>query len=107
MKGLPVKFQFVVLGVITAVIVGMINHAVTIAVPPLTEDIPEEILRTEIITIGRSPIDGRILTASEYAELQEQLRTIPPRKLSPSLRHTVFLLRMRRILLQIFPFLDI
>lgn len=52
MKRLPVKFQFVVLGVIMAVMVGIINHGVTIAVPPPKEDIPEEILRTEIITIG-------------------------------------------------------
>jgi hypothetical protein len=77
-----------------------------IALPPV-EDIPEEILRTEIITVGRSPIDGKLLTAAEYAELQAQLQTLPPPKLSAQIRDQIFLLRIRQALLQIFPFLDI
>ncbi|AFY80522.1 hypothetical protein [Oscillatoria acuminata] len=40
------------------------------ALPPAS-DIPEEILRTEIITQGRSPIDGTALTPDEYAALLE------------------------------------
>lgn len=39
-----------------------------IDLPPDT-DIPEEVLRAEIITEARSPIDGKALSASEFAEL--------------------------------------
>lgn len=42
------------------------------ALPP-PEDIPEEILRTEIILEGRSPLDGKPLSAAEYAELEARL----------------------------------
>ena len=41
---------------------------------PPPEDTPEEILRTEIITEARSPINGELLTAAEYAELQALLQ---------------------------------
>ncbi|MFM7371282.1 MAG: hypothetical protein ACKO2Z_26530, partial [Sphaerospermopsis kisseleviana] len=76
------------------------------ALPPV-EDIPEEILRTEIITIGRSPIDGKLLTAAEYAQIQAQLQTSPPPKLNAQIREKIFLLQLRKTLLQLFPFLDI
>jgi hypothetical protein len=36
---------------------------------PPTNDIPEEVLRAEIITEARSPIDGKALSAVEFAEL--------------------------------------
>ena len=42
-----------------------------IALPP-PEDLPEEILRTDIITEARSPIDGQPITPAEYAQLQLQ-----------------------------------
>jgi len=77
-----------------------------VALPP-PEDIPEEILRTEIIIDARSPIDGKPLNAAEYAELQEQLQVSPRPKLSASVRQTVYLIKLRKALLQIFPFLDI
>ncbi len=77
-----------------------------IALPPST-DIPEEILRTEIILEARSPIDGKPLSAAEYAQLQAQIKTRPyPPKLSPKVRETVFLLRLRKILKTLFPFVD-
>ncbi|WP_369815926.1 MULTISPECIES: glutathione S-transferase [unclassified Anabaena] len=75
------------------------------ALPP-QEDTPEEILRTEIIIDARSPVDGKPLTPAEYAQLQEQLQVSPPPKLSEKLRETLFLLRLRKALLQFFPFLD-
>ncbi|MBD2417860.1 hypothetical protein H6G54_09090 [Anabaena cylindrica FACHB-243] len=78
-----------------------------IALLPPPEDTPEEILRTEIITEARSPIDGKRLTASEYAELQTQLQTSPPPKLDARIRDQIFLLQLRKALLQLFPFLDI
>jgi hypothetical protein len=36
---------------------------------PSANDIPEEILRAEIIVEARSPIDGKPLSATEFAEL--------------------------------------
>lgn len=73
----------------------------------LEQDIPEEILRMEVITAARSPIDGRLVSAAEYAKLQERLSVSPPPKLDIKIREQVFLLRVRKFLLQIFPFLDI
>lgn len=75
-----------------------------IALPP-PEDIPEEVLRTEIITEARSPIDGEALTAAEYAELQAQIESgrFPP-NLDPEIRHLIFLLQIRKMLKTFFPF---
>jgi hypothetical protein len=36
---------------------------------PSTADIPEEVLRAEIIIEARSPIDGTALSATDFAEL--------------------------------------
>jgi hypothetical protein len=76
------------------------------AVPP-PEDTPEEVLRQEeIITEARSPIDGRPLSASEYAELQAQIQAenrTP--QLSPQVREIIFLLQVRRALRFVAPFL--
>jgi hypothetical protein len=76
------------------------------ALPP-KEDLPEEILRTQIITTARSPVDGKPLTAGEYAQLQAQLQKVPPPKLDKRIQDQVFLIRLRKTLLQLFPFLDI
>lgn len=76
-----------------------------IALPP-PEDTPEEILRTKIIIEARSPIDGRFLTAAEYIQLQAQLQLAPPPKLDPKIREQIYLLRLRKTLLQFFPFLN-
>ncbi|MEH1921101.1 hypothetical protein [Nostoc sp.] len=75
-----------------------------IALPP-PEDTPEEILRTQIIIEARSPIDGKFLTAAEYIQLQAQLQEVPPPKLEPKIREQIYLLRLRKTLLQFFPFL--
>lgn len=90
------------------ILVGLSSHWGTkvMALPP-AQDIPEEILRTEIIIEARSPVDGKPLTAAEYAQLQEQLQVIPPRQLDPRIRDQIYLLRIRKALLQIFPFLGI
>jgi hypothetical protein len=78
-----------------------------LSLPPPEDDIPEEILRTEIILTARSPIDGKPLTAAQYLELQEKIRTGPPPKLSPTIRQNIFLLNILKGLRQLFPFLDI
>jgi hypothetical protein len=78
------------------------------ALPP-SEDVPEEILRTEIITEARSPLNGEPLTAAEYAELEAKLRTGPPiePEVSPRVRRVVNLLRLRRFIKTFFPFIPI
>ncbi len=45
---------------------GISVHAETL---PPDSDIPEEVLRAEIIIEARSPIDGSALSATEFAEL--------------------------------------
>lgn len=73
------------------------------ALPP-AEDVPEEVLRTEIITVGRSPIDGQLLTAAEYAQLRSQLaegRFAP--EVDPKFQQLIFLLRLRRLIKTIVP----
>ncbi|MDH6060203.1 hypothetical protein NWP17_07090 [Chrysosporum bergii ANA360D] len=102
------KTWFGVLGISTITLVCLTSYWGTpvVALPP-PEDVPEEILRTEIIIDGRSPVDGQPLNAAEYAELQEQLQVSPPPKLRSGVRQAVYLLKIRKALLQIFPFLDI
>ncbi|XWK85830.1 MAG: glutathione S-transferase [Phormidium sp.] len=69
---------------------------------------PEEILRTEIITEARSPIDGKLLNAAQYAQLQEslQLDSPPEPMVSRDIKHLIFLLRLRSQIRLILPFLD-
>ena len=77
----------------------------SMALPPAT-DIPEEILRTEIILDGRSPITGKPVNASEYAELQT---TLAQRKFSNQLnsdvQQIIFLLRIRKLFKTLIPIL--
>lgn len=98
---------FAVLGISTSLCVWLSSYweSAVIALPP-PDDTPEEILRTEIIIDARSPIDGQPVSAAEYIELQAQLQKVPPPVLNAKLRQTVFLLRIRKALLQFFPFLD-
>jgi hypothetical protein len=73
---------------------------------PLTTptDLPEEILRAEIITEARSPIDGRALSASEFVELaidtEQQLSRAAATGAvrNPKIKETIFLLRLRGFL---------
>jgi hypothetical protein len=75
-----------------------------VALPP-PEDIPEEVLRTEIITEARSPIDGQPLTAAEYAQLEARLAESPfPPQLNPKIRQLIFLLHLRRFFKTVIPF---
>lgn len=75
----------------------------------LQDDVPEEVLRAEIYTDARSPIDGRQLSAAEYRELMENLRSldnIPPENLvSPKIREVIDLLKLRKFLRQFIPFI--
>jgi hypothetical protein len=76
----------------------MILIEVGVTLPP-PEDIPEEVLRTEIITEGRSAVDGEPLTAAEYAEIQQKLAESPyPPQIDSKLRNLIFLLKIRKML---------
>lgn len=62
------------------------------------KDIPEEILRTEIIIEGRSPIDNQPLSASEYAEMQARNQQSPyPPKINSDLQQKIFLLQLLKM----------
>jgi hypothetical protein len=75
-------------------------------VAEVTEEIPEEILRTEIITEARSPLTGEPLNAAEYAQLQAELASPAGGNLvSQDLRYLVFLLQLRRAVRPILPFI--
>lgn len=70
-------------------------------------EIPEEILRTEIITEARSPITGERLSAAEYAQLVAALEAPAGGNLvNQDIRYLVYLLQIRRALKPILPFID-
>ncbi|MBD2184540.1 hypothetical protein H6S82_12470 [Planktothrix sp. FACHB-1355] len=77
-----------------------------LALPP-PEDTPEEVLRTEIITGARSPIDGKPVSAAEYAQLSASLREpqFQRPQVDPEVQHLIFLLRLSYPLRKLFPFL--
>lgn len=77
---------------------------VSLALPP-PEEIPEEVLRTQIILEARSPLNGEPMSAAEYAQLQASLAqaAFPP-DIDPQLEHLIFLTRLRKLLRTIIPF---
>lgn len=76
----------------------LLGTQIGVTLPP-PEDIPEEVLRTEIITEGRSVIDGEPLTAAEYAQIQAKLAERPyPHQIDSKLRNLIFLLKIRKML---------
>lgn len=70
----------------------------------IDNDLPEEVLRAEIITEARSPIDGKALSAIEFAELvataKQQLDRDDAGLITNSskVKETLFLLRLRGFL---------
>jgi hypothetical protein len=84
-------------------LLGCLQPIPCIALPP-AEDVPEEILRTEIVFEGRSPIDGKPLSASEYEELQTELResSFDP-QINQDIQQIIFLLQIRKLLKTIIP----
>lgn len=79
-----------------------------VALPP-PSDPPEEVLRTEIIGEARSAIDGQLLTAQQYAELQAEIEAAnqPPAVVPEKGRQLVNLLRLRKLLKTFLPFIPI
>ena len=75
-----------------------------LALPP-PEEVPEEVLRTEIIPQGRSPLNGERLSAAEYAELQARISESPyAPELDPQVEKLIFLLNLRKLLETLNPF---
>ncbi|WP_330203995.1 hypothetical protein [Cyanobacterium sp. Dongsha4] len=80
------------------------SHFSAIALPP-PDDIPEEVLATEIITEARSPLNNEPLTTEEYATLTEkQAKSKYPPQISSDIRQTIFLLRVLNLIRTISPF---
>lgn len=71
----------------------------------LPQDQPEEILRTEIILEGRSPIDGEPVSAEEYIIIQDQIsQNNVPIEIKPEIKELIFLLRLRKVFKNLTPF---
>lgn len=83
----------------------VLSPAPTLA-QPVPEEVPEEVLRTEIITAARSPLTGEPLSAAEYAALEEDLQSqqdLP--EADPALARLLLLIQLRQLAEPVFPFL--
>ena len=90
--------------IIILISIGFLSPLKALALPA-PEDIPEEILRAEIITSARSPLDNQPLNAAEYALLEEQLATsIYPPQINPKIRQLIALRRLQKFLQILIPF---
>lgn len=84
-------------------IVFLFTNILAWALPP-ENDLPEEVLATEIIVEGRSDLDNRSLSASDYAWQEEQQEnSIYPPTVDSQLQHNLFLLRILKMLRTIVP----
>jgi hypothetical protein len=76
---------------------------------PSEGEVPEEVLRGDLTLEARSPIDGKPMTARAYAELQveieraNEVEAVAPEKL----RNLVGLLRLRKFIKTVLPFVPI
>lgn len=73
------------------------------------EKIPEKPSSQAIGLELRSPLDGRLLTATEYADLQaeiDRLNEVPP-QVSPKIRRLVGLLKFRKFIKRVLPIVPI
>ncbi len=90
--------------------IALLPTAAIASPPPETSgevspEIPEEVLRTELILEGRSPLDGSLLSPEDYAALEQQL-TQPqngPLPVSSELRSLVFQLKLLDLLKRVLP----
>ncbi len=94
-----------------SLVITLIGSPIAVASPllPSREETPEEVLRESVILEARSPIDGKPLSAVEYAELQAELEQLnqPNPPLSPKLQQLVTLLKIRKLLKTVIPILPI
>jgi len=69
------------------------------------EKMPEHVSAPILVLDLRSPLDGRLLTATEYADLQaeiDRLNEVPP-QVSPKIRRLVGLLKFRKFIKRVLP----
>lgn len=80
----------------------------SMALPP-PDEVPEEVLRTEVILDARSPIDGKPMTPAEYAVFQaeEEAPFRPPNQVSEKARETIGLLKLRKFIRRYVPVIPI
>lgn len=88
-----------------AIVVAAVGGSPGLALPP-PEDVPEEVLREEVILQGRSPVDGSLLSPVEYAELEAELSAFPEDSVAvnPEIQSLVFQLKLLKLLKDIVPF---
>jgi hypothetical protein len=87
--------------------IGNVSGSLAQTFPP-TDDIPEEVLQTQVLETATSSQDGQSLAPSQYTREQQQQQIasedVPPR-LIPEVKQVVDLLRIRKLLKGILPFL--
>lgn len=87
---------------LVVLIIGSFNKHQVYGLPV---DQPEEILRTELVLEGRSPINGKPLSAQEYIVIQDQIAQNDLQvELTPEIRELIFLLRLRKAIKSLIPF---
>ncbi|MGB0564288.1 MAG: hypothetical protein ACPGVO_21180 [Spirulinaceae cyanobacterium] len=75
------------------------------ALPP-PDELPEEVLRSEIILDARSTLDGEPLTAAEYVQERQALaESAYAPELDSEIQHAIFLLQIRQALKPLLPFI--
>jgi hypothetical protein len=75
---------------------------------PPARDIPEEVLQTQVLETTVSTQDGRYLAPDQYIHEQQQhriMRADVPTRLAPEVKQVVDLLRIRKLIKGILPFL--
>lgn len=107
MAVMQLQVKQLAIAALTTAIAGF-SAASAEALPPAA-DVPEEVLRTQIILDARSPIDGKPMTPAEYATFQakEQTPYQPAAKLAPKLKETVGLLKLRKFIKTYLPFVPL
>lgn len=76
---------------------------------PEGEKMPDPVSPPALVLDLRSPLDGRLLTATEYADLQaeiDRLNEVPP-QVSPKIRRLVGLLKFRKFIKRVLPIVPI
>ncbi len=77
--------------------------------PAIEPDLPEEVLRSEILLDGRSPFDGKRLTATQHAELQQEIEKaneVEP-QIALKIRRLVGMIKFRKFIKRVLPIVPI
>ncbi|MFM7448858.1 MAG: hypothetical protein ACKO24_09695 [Leptolyngbyaceae cyanobacterium] len=107
MRQVLIRYTLLTIGIAGLTIDGVVGQP---SVSPHPEvDLPEEVLRNQVMTGARSPMDGRPLTASEYVMLQTQIQTPPtqPERVSQKVRDLIGLLKVRKLIKTLIPFFPV